>query len=212
MSLKSEMIPPVPEETARIARTAFSQGNRYMMMRDVFGTLYQDEDFSSIFPTRGQPGLAPWRLALVTIMQFAEGLSDRQAAEAVQARIDWKYALSLELTDTGFDASVLSEFRSRLVEHEAGRVLLETLLETFRASGLLKATGSSVPTPPMCWRLYVRSIGWNASVKPSGLCSIRSAAAIPTGCRRSRLQRGTQAYGRSIYSFLRHNNCVLATV
>ena len=78
---------------------------------------------------------------LVTVMQFAEGLSDRQAAEAVQARIDWKYALSLEITDTGFDASVLSEFRSRLVEHEAGRVLLDALLETFKASGVLKVRG-----------------------------------------------------------------------
>ena len=141
MSLKPEIIPPVPEETARIARAAFPKGNRYMMMRDIFGTFYQDEDFSPIFPTRGQPGLAPWRLALVTVMQFAEGLSDRQAAEAVQARIDWKYALSLELADTGFDASVLSEFRSRLVEHEAGQVLLDVLLETFKASGLLKARG-----------------------------------------------------------------------
>lgn len=75
----------------------------------------QDEDFHDLFPVRGQPAEAPWRLALVTLMQYAEGLTDRQAADAVRTRIDWKYVLSLELTDTGFDFSILSEFRSRLL-------------------------------------------------------------------------------------------------
>ncbi len=84
--------------------------------------------FAQLFPTRGQPAEAPWRLALVTVFQFIEGLSDRQAAEAVSGRLDWKYAPSLELTDAGFDSSVLSEFRSRLIERQAGRLLLNTLL------------------------------------------------------------------------------------
>src|SRR5262245_14188258 len=115
MSLQPTAIPPVPAETARVARAAFPKENRYMQMRDELGTFYQDEDFRGLFPRRGQPAEAPWRLALVTVMQFLEGLSDRQAAETVRARIDWKYALSLELTDAGFDYSVLSEFRTRLV-------------------------------------------------------------------------------------------------
>ena len=84
---------------------------------------------------------APWRLALVTVFQFQEGLSDRQAAEAVRGRIDWKYALSLELTDAGFDASVLSEFRSRLVAHGASERLLGVLVEQFRERGLITARG-----------------------------------------------------------------------
>lgn len=99
-----------------------------MRMRDVLGTIYADEDFSELFETRGRPSIAPWRLALVTVMQFSEGLSDRQAAEAVRARIDWKYALGLRLTDPGFDFSVLCEFRSRLVEGGKQRLLLEKLL------------------------------------------------------------------------------------
>jgi transposase len=74
-------------------------------------------------------------------MQFAEGLSDRQAADAVRGRIDWKYALALPLTDPGFDASVLSEFRSRLLAGQAEQLLFETLLIRFRAAGLLKARG-----------------------------------------------------------------------
>jgi transposase len=105
------------------------------------GTLIQDEDFVALFAKDGAPRLPPWRLALVTILQFHEHLSDRQAAEAVRARIDWKYMLSLELTDPGFDFSVLSEFRARLVKGGAEEVLLEKLLACCRALGLVKARG-----------------------------------------------------------------------
>jgi transposase len=75
-------------------RGAFPKGTTYTNMRDALGTIWEDEDFADLFPRRGQPALAPWRLALVTVMQFAEGLSDRQAADAVRGRIDWKYALA----------------------------------------------------------------------------------------------------------------------
>jgi transposase len=92
MSLKPEPIPSVPPATARITKAAFPKGSIFMRMRDELGVLYTDETFASLFPPDGQPALAPWRLALVTIMQFVEGLSDRQAAEAVRARLDWKYA------------------------------------------------------------------------------------------------------------------------
>jgi len=103
--------------------------------------LYRDEDFRDLFPTRGQPAQEPWRLALVTIMQYAEGLTDRQAADAVRTWIDWKYALSLELTSTGFDFSVLSEFRSRLLANGAERRLFDLLLAHFRERGWIKARG-----------------------------------------------------------------------
>jgi transposase len=129
MSLKPEPISPVPEETARIDKAAFPKGSTFIRMRDELGTLYSDEAFIALFPPDGQPALAPWRLALVTIMQFVEGLSDRQAADAVRGRLDWKYALSLELEDSGFDFSVLSEFRSRLLEGNAEYVLFDTPIE-----------------------------------------------------------------------------------
>ncbi len=141
MSLHPTAIPPVPHETARVAHAAFPKGNRYLQMRDVLGTLYTDELFADLYPTKGQPAEAPWRLALVTVFQFAEGLSDRQAVEAEAGRIDWKYALSLELTTAGFDASVLCEFRSRLVSHGASERLLGELVEQFKARGFLKVRG-----------------------------------------------------------------------
>ncbi len=99
----------VPEETARVARAAFPKGNLYMTMRDEIGSVYSDQDFEALFPTHGQPAFSPWRLALVCVMQFMEELSDRLAADAVRSRIDWKYALGLELTNPGFDFSVLCE-------------------------------------------------------------------------------------------------------
>src|SRR5947199_3211105 len=128
MSLHPHVIEPVPEETARVARAAFPKGHPYLTFRDVLGTIFQDEDFLALFPAWGHPGLPPWRLALVTIMQFRENLADRQAAEAVRARIDWKYLLSLELTDPGFDFSVPSEFRDLLSAGSTEEVLLEKLL------------------------------------------------------------------------------------
>ena len=88
MSLQAEPIFDVPELTAEIARAAFPKGNIYMQMRDDLGVFYNDEEFADLFSHTGQPALAPWRLALVTVMQFAENLTDRQAAEAVRARID----------------------------------------------------------------------------------------------------------------------------
>jgi transposase len=141
MSLHSHPISAVPADTARVAQAAFPKGNLYMILRDELGTLYMDEDFADLFPTHGQPAACPWRLALICVLQFVEHLSDRQAAEAVRSRIDWKYALGLELTDSGFDCSVLSEFRARLVTGHAALRLLDTLLERLRALGLLKRRG-----------------------------------------------------------------------
>ncbi len=112
MSLKPQELGPIPEETARVAAAAYPKGNVFMRMRDELGVIYQDEAFAHLFSHTGQPAEAPWRLALVTVMQFAEGLSDRQAADAVRGRIDFKYALGLELTDPGFDHTVLSECAS----------------------------------------------------------------------------------------------------
>ena len=141
MSLKPEPIGPVPQETARVAKAAFPKGSLFMHMRDELGVLSQDEAFAALFPHDGQPALAPWRLALITSMQFAEKLPDRQAADAVRARLDWKYALGLELEDQGFDFSVLSEFRSRLIAGNAQYLLFDTLLDHFKQRGLLKAGG-----------------------------------------------------------------------
>jgi transposase len=135
MSLKPQGINPVPEETARVARAAYPKGNVYMHMRDELGTIYEDESFADLFSPTGQPAEAPWRLALVTIMQFAEGLSDRQAADAVRGRIDVKYALSLDLSDPGFDASILSEFRARLIVGHAEEHLLTAMLRLFKERG-----------------------------------------------------------------------------
>src|ERR671939_200645 len=141
MSLRPEPIGEIPAETVRVARAAFSKGTVITRLRDEFSALYQDDDFRNLYPTRGQPGLAPWRLALVTVFQFLEHLSDRQAADAVRARIDWKYALGLELTAPGFHFSVLAEFRARLVAGGAEHRLLDTMLELFKARGRVKARG-----------------------------------------------------------------------
>jgi transposase len=141
MSLQPQEIAPVPEETERIARAAFPKGNIYLRLRDEIGTIFDDPMFAPLFPARGQPAECPWQLALITVMQFIEGLSDCQAADAVRSRIDWKYALGIELTDPGGDASVLCEFRARLIAGNLEQALLETMLARFKERGLLKARG-----------------------------------------------------------------------
>lgn len=141
MSLRPEAFPSIPSTTQRVARRAFPNGSLCLRLRDAVGPIFNDGDFADLYPACGQPAYAPWRLALVVILQFTEGLSDRQAAEAVRGRIDWKYLLALELTDPGFDFSVLSEFRSRLLDGGKEAYLLERLLEECRDRKLLKARG-----------------------------------------------------------------------
>jgi transposase len=141
MSLKPAAIPPVPAMTVQVAHAAFPKGNLYLTLRDELGVIFADDDFVHLYPEVGQPSLPPWQLALVTVMQFRENLSDRQAAEAVRARIDWKYLLGLELTDAGFDFSVLSEFRARLLVRGSETLLLDKLLGRCREMGLVKARG-----------------------------------------------------------------------
>jgi transposase len=136
--LKPENIQAIPEETKEVAKKAFPKGNTYLKLRDELGPIFDDGLFEDLYPSLGQPAESPARLALVTIMQFMENLPDRQAAEAVRSRIDWKYMLGLALSDPGFDYSVLSEFRLRLVEGGKERVLLEKLLERCDELGLLK--------------------------------------------------------------------------
>ena len=136
MSLKAEPIGPIPQETARLAKAVFAEGSPFMKMRDELGTLFQDELFATLFPKDGQPALAPWRLALVTIMQFAEKLSDRQAAHAVR--------LSRGKCWPGIGRStVLCEFRSRLIEGH-----MEYLLSSNAV--LSKLEVDKGPMPPMC--------------------------------------------------------------
>lgn len=141
MSLHPQQLPEIPEETARIARILFPKGNIYMWLRDELGAIYTDEQFIALYPNIGQLAEQPWRLAITSVIQYMENYTDRQLAEAVKTRIDLKYALSLELTDPGFDFSVLSEFRNRLIKGSLEEELLVTLLSICRERGYLQERG-----------------------------------------------------------------------
>ncbi|MFD9823551.1 transposase, partial [Streptomyces violascens] len=128
--------------TVGVARAAFPNGSLAIRMRDALGEVFVDEEFAELFAVRGHPSTSPARLVMVSVLQFAEGLTDRQAAEAVRGRVDWKFLLGLPLEDPGFDASVLSEFRTRLTSEE-GQVdrLLTLLLRHLREHRLLERGG-----------------------------------------------------------------------
>ena len=161
MSLRPDDEHPIPEATRRVARAAFPKGTLAMRLADQLGAIYADEQFAALFPVRGQPALSPARLALVTVLQFAEGLSDRQAADAVRGRIDWKYALGLELADPGFDCSVLSEFRARLVGGRRGSAAAR------HAAWRAAASRAGASARPAAHRLDPRA-GGGARAQPAG--------------------------------------------
>ncbi len=145
MSVQPQPWPePSPEIVAAVA--AMYRGKREhplpVMVRDQLGEWLSDEQFAGAYGVRGKPGWPPSRLALVTVFQKAENLTDRQAAEAVRTRIDWKYALGLGLADPGFDDSILSEFRTRVATGGLDQVVLDTLLERLAAEGLVSAGGA----------------------------------------------------------------------
>ncbi len=133
---------PAPEIAAAV-RAAYRRREPPLpvVVRDRLGELFPDAEFAPAFGVRGRPGWSPGRLALVTVMQMAENLTDRQAADAVRDKISWKYALGLDLEDEGFDPSVLCEFRTRVVAHGLEQRVLDLLLEALKAEGLVGAGG-----------------------------------------------------------------------
>lgn len=141
MSMQPKPWPDVPAETARIARKAFRKGSLPIHARDELGVWFADDDFAAAYGVRGAPGISPAQLAMVTVLQFAENLTDRQAADAVRGRLDWKYCLGLALDDEGFDFTVLTEFRTRLATGGLESVIFNALLARLVELGLLGAGG-----------------------------------------------------------------------
>src|SRR5438309_10946291 len=127
MSMKAQGLEPIPEETRLLVQRLSPKGTMVTQLRDALGPIYSDEPFAHLFPKRGRPAEAPWRLALVSVLQALEGLTDRQAAEYVRTRMDWRYALALPLDDPGFDDSILTDFRQRLLAAQAQDLMLEPI-------------------------------------------------------------------------------------
>ena len=145
VSMRPLASPAIPAVTAVLARAVFPAGCLAMRLRDELGDVFVNADFTAAYPHRGGPALSPATLALVSVLQYAERLTDRQAAHAAAARIDWKYAIGWELADPGFDHSVLLQFRDRLIEHGLKARVLELVLDRCAELGLLR-TGGRVRT------------------------------------------------------------------
>lgn len=141
MSLHTRGFEPIPEWTSRLAKASFPKGTLAMRLRDALGMIYEEEDFADLFAKRGRDAYDPRRLALVLVLQALENLSDLQAADMVRGRLDWKYALGLAPDDAGFDASLLTYFRERLVQAGAQERVLEPILRVCHEQGLLKEAG-----------------------------------------------------------------------
>lgn len=141
MTIHATIWYPIPDATAAAVRAAFPKGHRYLTLADHLGTLFRDPEFADLYVHHGRPAESPARLAMTLVLAQLEGLSDSEAADAVRARLDWKYLLALPIDDPGFDASILVDFRARLLQHSAETRLLTILLEAAQAADLLKARG-----------------------------------------------------------------------
>ena len=163
---------PDPDRLVAAAIAAKYQGKRprplAVLIRDHLGEWLHDEDFAAAFGTRGRPGWSPSGLALVTILQRAEKLTDRQAAEAVRTRIDWQYLLGLPFDDPGFDHTVLAEFRARVAQAGLEQVALDALLERLVAEGLVKAGGKQRTDSTHVVAAVAALTGWSWPGKASG--------------------------------------------
>ena len=141
MCLKIQSPWPMPEETGRIGKKLLEENDPYRLIGEQIFEKWEEGEFADLYSSEGKPGYSPVILAFVSIFQFMERLADRQAAQALRMRLDWKYALHLPLEDAGFDFSVLSEFRDRLIDGQAEKRVFEKLVEEIRAMGLIKERG-----------------------------------------------------------------------
>ena len=177
MTLRPQPLPPVPEATVAAVRAAFPKGNLYVELRAEFGSLDDDQLFADLYPPAGRPvEVAPWRLALVMVMQYLEGLTDRQAADAVRRCMDWKYALSLDLHDPGFDFTLLHDFRCRVLAHEAASGF-RSLPDHLQSTGLAQGPGHPTDRFHAC-------PGGDPHAAPLGVCPGSDALCAQSAQRR----------------------------
>lgn len=141
MCLKVQEPWPMPAETARVGKALLEEASPYRLIGEQIFEKFHEQDYADLYSLEGKPGISPVILAFVTVFQFMEKLPDRQAAESLRMRVDWKYALRLPLSYAGFDFSVLSEFRDRLLEHAAEGRVFEQLVREFQEMGLIKERG-----------------------------------------------------------------------
>ncbi|WP_436847751.1 transposase [Streptomyces avermitilis] len=134
-SVSGRVIPPL---TVRMARTSNPRGTAAMWVRDRLDGLFTDGDFADWYPADGRRGPSPAQLALGPVLQYAENLTDPQAADAVRCHLDWKHRLGLELDDPGFDFTVLSEFRDRVAEGDRADRLLAPFVDRPAEAGLVR--------------------------------------------------------------------------
>ncbi len=155
--------PEVPADTVRVAKKAFRKGTLAIRARDELGSWYDDAEFAA-YGARGKPGISPTQLAMVTVLQFTGNLTDRQAVDAVRGRLDWKYCLGLALDEEGFDFSVLSEFRARLVAGSLELKILDMLLDRLKGRCCFNRSRDH---PAGRLLVCIRSVGAGQAARPS---------------------------------------------
>lgn len=203
MVLRPVAVGEIAQATAALAWKVHPRGTDEMRVRDELGPLFADEDFTAeafagMYPERGQPSVSPALLAMVTVLQFLHRLSDRDAVAAMADRISWKYLLGLELEATGFDASVLCEFRARLAEAGRADALFDVMIARLKDAGLVRARGRA-RTDATHVLGAVRVLNRIELVGESLRCALEEIAALSPGLLVPLLDAGwAERYGRRV--------------
>jgi transposase len=163
----------MPPEMATWGAKHLAADDPYKLIGDTLYQQYHDEDFADLYHKEGKPALSPVLLAFVTVFQTLDNLSDRKAAEAVEINLKWKYALHLSFDAGGFDASVLCEFRKRLIMHSAEARVFERVLIHMHALGLLKRRGTQ-RTDSLSLLSRARDLGRLELVFETMRCALRA--------------------------------------
>jgi transposase len=201
--LRPVAVGEIPQATAELAWRVHPRGTDEMRVRDALGVLFADEDFmvegfAGMYSERGQPGVSPALLAMVTVLQFLHRLSDRDAVAAVADRISWKYMLGLDLDAVGFDASVLCEFRARLAARGRADALFDVMIEKLKEAGLVRARGRA-RTDATHVLGAVRTLNRIELVGETLRCALEQIAALRPGLLVALLDAGwAERYGRRV--------------
>ena len=198
VSMRARASVEIPAETVRVVRAACPKGTRATHLRDALGPIFDDAQFADWFAAEGQAGIAPGMLALVCVLQMMEDMSDRDAADAVRTRMDWKYALSLPIDHAGFTHSVLVEFRDRLEVDDRAASLLETMLTVAEAAGLARR-GGQMRTDATHVVARIRRLNRWELVGETVRAALEEIAGMAPGWLGPRIRPGwAQRYGRRI--------------
>lgn len=121
-----------------LAGELLAPGSVFAFLAEHRGRLFPDSMMEDLFPSkRGRPSIPAGVIGSVLVLQALQGLSDREAAEALTFDLRWKAACGYGLTDAAFHPSTLTYWRRRLAASSRPHRIMDAIAEVVAAAGVL---------------------------------------------------------------------------